>query len=239
MKKAVILGLSLLFVVLVPFSTVVKAVETETGYISVSERITKEILPTQATITVGIETYGDSAQKASDENKKIAQNVHSALKKLLSDKDSIKTGEYSLSPQYIYTKDNKKVLDKYMVKNSVVVTVFNLKLVSKLIDTAISNGATKIDDLNFSATDFDNSCSAALGELAKKAQSKANFIAKSLNLQVFGVKSLSTSCNPEYNSQRVFYSLAKGVADATAPQTPIESGKIKIDASVDALFYVK
>lgn len=238
MKKAVILGLSLLFVVLVAFPSVVNAVENEMGYISVSERITKEVLPTQATITIGIETFGESAQKASDENKKIAQNVHSALKKLLSDKDSIKTGEYSLSPQYVYTKDNKKVLDKYMVRNSVVMTVFNIKLVSKLIDTAIANGATKIDDLNFSTTDYDNACNEALGELAKKAQKKANFIANTLNLKVVGVKSLSTSCNPEYN-QRVFYSMAKGVSDATAPQTSIESGKIKIDASIDALFYVK
>lgn len=238
MKKALILGASLLLVMLVSWSTVAKAVEEELGFISVNERITKEILPNQAIITVGIETFGNSAQKASDENKKIAQNVHSALKKLLTDKDSIKTGEYSLTPQYIYTKDNKKVLDKYSVKNSVIVSVVNIQTVSKLIDTAITNGATSVDDLQFSATNYDSACNQALSELTKKVKNKASLIANSINLKIVGVKSLTTSCNPEY-SPRNFYSMMKGTADVVTPATSIESGKIKIDANVDGLFYVR
>lgn len=213
--------------------------DKEQGYISVSESLTKEITPNQAEISIGIETSDISVQKATEDNKKIANKVYASLKTMLFADDYIKTNNYSVSPHYTYTKDNKRILDKYVVSNTVIVKTKNVNLISKLIDTATSQGATNIANLQFSAINYEDQYNDLLAELTKKAYCKANTIAKSINSQITGVKSINASCNSE-NNYRPMYGFAKAsMEDSAAVSTPIESGKLKINANVDASFYVK
>jgi len=105
------------------FSCRASVVEKDEGYISVNASATKEVAPDQAQITVNIETSDKSLQKASEDNKIAAGKVYSSLKAILNTEkgDYIKTSNYSANPVYICTKDNKKVFDKYVVSNNVVV----------------------------------------------------------------------------------------------------------------------
>lgn len=209
------------------------------GYINVNESATKDIAPNQAEISIGIETSDKSIQKATEENKKIANKIYSSLKLLLGIDDSIKTSNYSINPQYIYTRENQQVLDKYIVSNMVIIKTKKINIVSKLIDTASAQGATNIQGLQFSATGYEDSCEDMLADLTKKAYKKANTIAKSINLQITGVQSINTSCNSE-NNYRPVYALTKAtMQDSIAVSTPIESGKLKIQANIDASFNVK
>jgi uncharacterized protein len=236
MKK--ILAIILFLVVFVTLSSNAETIEKDKGYISVNESITKEISPNQAEISISIETSDKSLKQASEDNKVIANKVYSSLKALLGTNDYIKTSNYSAKPVYIYTKENKKVLDKYSVSNMVIIKTKSTDLVSKLIDTAIAQRATNIDNLQFTATDYDNACNEALSELTKKAQTKANSVANSINSQIIGIKSINATCNTD-NGPRPYYAMmARGAMDS-ASSTPIESGKIKIYANLDASFYVK
>lgn len=215
-------------------------IEKDKGYISVSESSTKEISPNQAEISIGIETSDVSLQKASEDNKKIANKVYASLKAMLGTEDSIKTSNYSARPQYIYTRDNKKIFDKYIVSNNVIVKTRKTDLVSKLIDTATAQGATNLANLQFTAVDYEDNYNDLLAELTKKAYNKANAIAKSINSQITGIKSINVSCNSENNYTPMYGMMKSGMADsAVAASTPIESGKLKIYANVDASFYVK
>lgn len=213
-------------------------IEKDKGYISVSESMTKEISPNQAEISIGIETSDTSLQKASEDNKKIANKVYANLKTMLGADDYIKTNSYSARPQYVYTKDNKRIFDKYIVSNTVTVRTKKLELVSKLIDTAIAQGATNIANLQFLAVDYDDSCDDILADLTKKAYNKANSVAKSINSQITGIKSLNVTCNSE-NTPRPMYAMMSSMEDSAKASTPIESGKLKIYANIDASFYVK
>lgn len=237
MKKFLVLFL-LISVGLIGVSTMADTVEKERGYISVNASATKEVAPNQAEIAIGIETTDKSLQKASENNKIIANKVYSTLKSSLGADDSIKTSDYSAKPQYIYTKDNKKILDSYLVSNVVTVKTKKLELVSSLIDTAIAQGATNVNNLQFSTVDYDSACSNALAELTKKAHSQASSVAKSINSQLTGIKSINAICNPENNARPIYPMMMKTAVDSVSA-TPIESGKIKIYANVDASFYVK
>ena len=237
MKKFLVLFL-LISVGLIGLSTMADTVEKERGYISVNAPVTKEVAPNQAEIAIGIETTDKSLQKASENNKIIANKVYSSLKSLLGTDDSIKTSDYSARPQYIYTKDNKKILDSYIVSNVVTVKTKKLELVSSLIDTAIAQGATNVNNLQFLAVDYDSACNQALTELTKKAHSQASSVAKSINSQLTGIKSINATCNPENNPRPIYPMMMKAAVDSVSA-TPIESGKIKIYANVDASFYVK
>lgn len=237
MKKALISLLVLSALVFVSLSTPADTIEKDRGFVSVNNSTTKEIAPNQAEISVSIETSDKSMQKASADNKVIADKVYSSLKKLLGASDYIKTSNYSARPQYNYTKDNKKVFDKYVVTNSIVVRTKNINLVSQLVDTAIGQGATRVDNLQFTVSDYDCACNEALAEVTKKAYSQANSVATSINSRITGVKSINATCNSE-NYPRPYYAMmAKGSMDENSA-TPIESGKIKIYVNVDASFYV-
>lgn len=238
--KKVLLTLTLLVTMFsVGIRSNAEIIDKEQGYISVNESATKEITPNQAEITIGIETSDASLQKATEDNKKIANKVYASLKTLLGAEDSIKTSNYSAYPYYTYTKDGKKNLDKYIVSNTVIVKTKKINLVSKLIDTATAQGATNVANLQFLATEYEDNYNDLLAELTKKAYNKANSIAKSINSQITGVKTINASCNSE-NNYRPMYAMAKAsMQDSAVAATPIESGKLKIYANVDASFYVK
>lgn len=238
--RRILISLTLLVLLnCIGISATADTVEKDKGYISVSESATKEISPNQAEIFIGIETSDVSLQKASEDNKKIANKVYASLKALIGIEDSIKTSNYNARPQYIYTKDNKRILDKYVVSNTVIIKTKKIDLVSKLIDTAIAQGATNVSGLQFSASDYEDNYNDLLAELTKKAHEKANTVAKSINSQVLSIKSINVNCNSENNYRPMYGMCDSARVSESSISTPIESGKLKIYANVDASFYVK
>lgn len=227
--------LTFTFLFLLGLSTFAETIEKEKGYISVNVSATKEMSPNQAELSISIETQNKSLKQASEENKLIANKVYSALKKLLKPEDYIKTGEYSVQPQYIYNNENKKTLDKYLVINTILIKTKNIRIISNLIDTSLAQGATNVDNLIFSTTDYDESCNELLASLSKKAYSQANLVAKSINSAIMGIKSIDASCSLG-NTPMPMYKMMVGSSSAS---TPIESGKVNLYANINASFYVK
>lgn len=238
MRKLLTVASILSILVFASLSTTATTTEQDRGYISVNESTIKEVSPNQAEITIGIETSDVSLQKASDNNKTIANKIYTSLKAQLGSGDYIKTNTFSANPIYTYTKENKRVFDKYVVSNTVTVKTKSINKVSKLIDSAVAQGATNVDNLQFSATDYDCACNEALAELTKKAYSQANTVAQSINTQITGVKSINATCNAD-NGPRPYYAMMAKNAMESVSSTPIESGKQKINVNIDASFYVK
>lgn len=238
MKKVLLLVLCLIAFVVLSINADTKAETIEKGYISVNESMIKEISPNQVEISIAIVTFANSLKQASEDNKMIANKVYSSLKALLGTNDYIKTGSYTAQPIYTYTKDNKKVLDKYSVLNKITVKTTGTELVSTLADTAIAQGATNIDSLDFTTTDYDSECNSALSELTKKAQNKANSMAKSINSQIIGIKSINATCNTD-NEPRPYFAMMPKASNDSALGTIIEGGKVKVRVNIDASFYVK
>lgn len=241
MKKTLASALLISTVILTTTFTC-KAAETslKDGYVSVNASANKEVTPDMAQLTINIETSDVSLQKAAADNKIVADKVYSKLKSILNTEkgDYIKTSNYSANPVYTHTKENKRVFEKYVVSNNVVVKTKNTEIVAKLIDTAIAAGATNVNDLQFLVADYDAACSEILAQLTKRAYSQASSIAEAINSKIIGTKSINSSCNPESNPRPYYAMMAKSSMDS-ASSTPIESGKIKIYANVEASFYVK
>ncbi len=239
MKKVLLSVMVLSVITLVSMSTMADTIEKDKGYISVNESTTKEISPNQAEIAIGIETSDKSMQKASEENKNIANVVCANLKSLLGADDYIKTSSYNARPVYVNTKDNKRIIDKYVVSNTVTIKTKKIELVSTIIDNAIAHSATNVSNLQFSAVNYDDACNSTLAELTKKSYTQAATVANSIGNKIIGVKSINTSCNAE-NQPRLGYGMMmmKSAMDEVSAPTPIQSGKLKINVNVDASFYV-
>lgn len=228
-----------------------QAVTTETtkdrGYISVNTSSDMEIAPDVAEISFAIKTSDSkSMQKATNANKEISDKVYTELKSLINPAagDYIKTSNFNASPVYSYS-NSKRNLEKYEVSNRVVVHTKSIDNVGKMIDNAITAGATNVDSLSFSLSNYESQCDELIAKAAKKAYGRANLLAKVMNTTVTGISNLNTNCSANGSSQPRLY-MAKNMLAATADSASetasgmsISNGVIKINANINATFFVK
>ncbi len=249
--KKFITGVAVISLLAIPASISVQAVTPdntkERGYISVNTSADAELAPDVAEITFAIKTSDTkSMQKATAANKEISDKVYSELKSMinLSAGDYIKTLNFSASPIYSYS-NSKRNFEKYEVSNSVVVHTKSIDSIGKMIDRAITLGATNVDSLSFSLSNYEAQCDDLIAKATKKAYNRANILAKIMNTYVSGVSSLNTSCSANNGSQPRFYTaknMLSAVADSSSESASgmaISNGVIKINASVNASFFVK
>ena len=244
---------SLLFAILAVFTIGLQAnpaVETiERGYISVNTDAEVSLAPDIAEVSIAVITDDTkSMQNATLKNKEISEKVISSLKSSIdtSKGDYIKTANFNASPIYTYGKDNKKTLSKYQVSNSVIVHTKSIDKVGSMIDKSLALGATNVNSLNFSISNYDDKCTSLIEQASRKAAARANAAAKSVPTTIAGIKSMNVSCSTN-NSYRPQYRVAKTMmlgasndaAEQAAPSTMIEEGIIKLYANVNATYYVK
>lgn len=219
----------------------------ERGIISVNTSANTELAPDVAEISFAVKTSDvKSMQKATIANKETSDKVFAVLKSMLSpvNGDYIKTSDFSASPVYSYS-GSKKNLDKYEVSNRVIVHTKSLDKVGVMIDKAIEAGATNVDSLTFSVSNYDSQCNELLQIATQKAKTRAGVVAKTLSVNLDGIKNFDISCNANnYNTPRYYMAknmlsaVAEGAATDSAP-TSISGGVVKINANVNAAFYVK
>ena len=240
--KKVLLSITLLSLMLGCASLSSQAISEsiERGYISINTSANADIAPDIAEVSIAVTTYDSkSMQKATAENK-----VISALKSKINtaNGDYIKTADFNASPIYSYS-GSKRNFDKYQVSNSIIVRTKSIDKVGSMIDTAISLGATNVNSLVFSVSNYEAQCNELLSTAVKKASARAHAIAKAVPTTITGIRSMDVSCSPN-NSVRPQYRLmmankAMDSAEAGASSTTIESGVVKVYANVNASYFVK
>lgn len=217
------------------------------GQISVNTTANTEIAPDVVEISFAVKTSDiKSMQKATLENKEISDKVFSQLKQMINPEngDYIKTSDFSANPIYSYV-NSKKVFDKYEVSNRVIVHTKYIDKVGAMIDKAISTGATNVDNLSFSISNYENQCNDLITIATKKAKTRAEIIAKALGTSLDGISNLNTSCSTNNYNQPRLYMAKNMIADvatesnAAGASTSISNGVIKVNANVNANFFVK
>ena len=234
-------------VVCLSFSMLLKAdaatiVHKDMGYISVNATAAKEIIPDTASIYFSVDTSAPDSKSAANKNKEASEKLIDSLKPLLAleKSDSIQTKSFILKPNYKYEKNGKKTFINYTASNVIYVKTKNLAKVSELIDTAVANNATSVNGLEF----FVENEQQFAGEIAQEALSKAKVIAglaaSNLGQKVKDIKSLRVTVYPQ-NSGSPYRAMAAELkaSNSVKIQLPVEFGKIKLEANVNAEFYVK
>ena len=177
---------------------------------------------------MAVSNVAPTAEAAADQNARQTAQVLDSLKRVLQSSGSLKTSGYSINPEYQYEQGKPAQLTGYHAANSVLVTVDNLGLVGKVIDTATQSGASSIAGVSFTLHDDAAVRSQALAEAAAKARQNAEGMAKALNLHVIGILSAQTSDVPVVRPLPMMQARAAIVQNAT----PIETGTLDVRASV-------
>lgn len=221
--------------------------EKERGTISVNTSANTELAPDVAELSFAVQTYDvKSMQNATIENKKISDKVFTELKSMINttNGDYIKTSDFSAQPVYSYV-NSKKNFEKYEVSNRVIVHTKSIEKVGMMIDKAIAAGATNVDNLSFSLSNYESQCNDLITIATKKAKTRADVIANALGASVDGLSNITTSCSTNnYNPPRLY--MAKNMISDVAAETSgsglatsISNGVVKVNANINASFFVK
>jgi len=191
--------------------------------------------PDLARIGLAIETRSDSAEKAVEENARLANAVFEALKKFGLTEDEIKTGSYQL---YSYREwyDERRAGEEvitYQASNEVIVSTSRIEEVGEIIDLAVRAGANNINFINFEIENPQELQLQALKSATEQAELKADAIAKSAGEKISGlyrIREERTEYMPYVVRQEVAADMGMG-----AP-TPIAPDEVTVRAMVTAEF---
>jgi uncharacterized protein len=189
---------------------------TGTGSVSVT--------PDQAQINVSAVTQASTAQDAANQNATIATNIQAQLTQALGSSGTVKTVNYSVSPNYKFATDGTSTLLGYTVTNSIQVTLNDLSITGKIIDTATQAGATRVDSLQFTLKDDTDARSQALRAATLRAKAKADAMAASVGLKTGSFLVIQ-------ESGAVVQPLTTGVAPGAAA-TPVTPGQLSVTGNV-------
>ena len=186
--------------------------------------------PDTAILTISVVTQARRALDAQQENATKTDAVVQALKAAAGPGAEIKTSGYSVQPQRVYRENQPPTISGYEARNSVTVTMGDLKKVGAVIDASSQAGANDIAGIAFTLRQDRPARDRALREATREAMSKAEVIASALGRKVTRIVEVQEEGfvrppQPVYQAEAFMVK-----RDSVA--TPIEVGALDITSRV-------
>ena len=210
--------------------------------ISATGTATTSVLPDLVTVQFGVDTEGKTAQDAISSNAKIMNAVVSSVQNLGITKDEISTAGFTIYPIYndtvpdLKTGIHKSVLAGYRASNTLYVKTTKLSLAGNIIDTAVSSGANRVDNVSFSLSSVQQQSiqDDLLGKAVLNAKSRAEKALDPLGQKIIGVKMVNLS---EFNMPPPIYYNA-GAAPMAEKSTPIFTSNQEVTTTANVIFLI-
>jgi uncharacterized protein YggE len=191
--------------------------------------------PDLARLTLEVETQAATAAAAGQENAKRADGVIAAVKHVLGPEDKLRTLGYRLMPVYsAKDKSSPPEIKGYRAVNQLEVKVLDVARLGTVIDTAMKNGATRVNGPYWSHSRLEELQRQAAVNALERARRLAEALAQAAGLKIKGLDKISTGI-------RFISPRAAGetfMAAKMASPTPIEVGEEEISAHIQAVFLV-
>ncbi|MHB8069629.1 MAG: SIMPL domain-containing protein [Desulfobaccales bacterium] len=210
------------------------AAEPAPPTISVSAEGKVMAKPDMATLHLEVETQGVQSQAAAAENARVSESLLQAMKKILKPEEKIQTLSYRLIPLRSYKDKTKtETITGYQAIHRFQVEVRDLEKLGLAFDTALKNGASKVNGPFWDHSRLEElQRQAAVAALAK-ARRLADALAQAAGVKIMGLQQAATGLQPFYPRNVETFAAAKA-----APSTPVEVGEEEIKANVNAVFLI-
>jgi hypothetical protein len=202
-----------------------------TTRVIVTGESTVQAQPDTAVVTVAVVTQNSSASEAQSENASKTDAVVRAVKAATGTGAEVKTGGYTLQPQYAYKEGAPPTITSYVARNAVNVTTGALDRVGAIIDAATRAGANNVDGLAFTLRRDEAARAQALSAATREATAKARTVAEALGgrlVRVVEVQEGGPYVRPVLTNNDDNFIRATA---ARAP-TPVEPGSLDVRAQV-------
>ena len=196
------------------------------------------LTPDIAYIYIGVHTEMDTAAEAVQANNSETQQVIEALKEAGVAAKDIRTTNFSIWPNQQYSPDGQPTGTRYVVDNSVFVTVRELENLGDLLDSAVAAGANSINSVQFDVADKTEALKEARDQAVEDAKTQAQELADASGVKLGEIQAIGF-----YDAMPVPYldTYGKGggggVAEAAA--VPIQPGQLTLTVTVNMTYEIK
>ncbi len=214
------------------------AAETQTVTVTAAETV--KIAPDMARIIYEITTEDKDAEVCQQKNSETLDAVIAYLKEQGVAEKSIQTSDFSLNPQYEYPGNGRQVLVGYEMDTQLTVSDIPMDQVGELLTGAVSAGVSRIRDVSYYASGYDEAYDQALALAMDMAKEKAEAIAHAGGCQVTDVLSVTESADRQSGryvdsgiSQNV---MVKAAAEDSAAEMAVMAGEMEIEAEITVVY---
>ena len=229
-KKSLQLCQSLIIAICLNFATVLPSLAQEMilRTLSVTGQGEYSIPTTITQVQLGVEVQGETAQKVQEEVARYSTQVVNLLQS--QDVDELQTTGISLQPQYSYENDETRLIG-YVGINTVSFEM-ETSQVGTLLDEAIDAGATRIDNISFTASDeiIAEAQKESLRQASLDAQNQAQAVLSALNLTQQEIIGIQVNHAAPPIMPIAFDTIDRRVS--SAPSTQVIGGNQTIQSSV-------
>ena len=193
-----------------------------------------ETEPDRATVSVGVEARGESAEDVTDELASDAERLRETFDELGIPEENVEEGRYRVRP--VHGRDDD--LEEIRGTRSFEVTVDDVGRVGEVIDAVVEAGADDIGRVNFTVREDtrDELRKDALDEALANADEEAEHVAANRGVELTGTKAVTTSdVRVDPVSRNVGYEMAEA-DDAAGPPTEIDADPVSVSASVTVVY---
>ncbi len=206
-----------------------------TTKVTVAGEAISRVEPDTAVVSLSVVTQSPQALTAQQENARKSDAVSSAVKAIAGSNAEIKPSDYTLQPQYD-PRDNSL---PYTARNSVIVTMTDLKNVGAVIDAASRAGANSIDGISFVLRQTSPARGQALADATQQAMNKARSIAEALGGHVLRVVEENESSTVSEPQAMPNESITRDYVAKNRAPTPITAGRLSIRSNVQLIVEVE
>jgi uncharacterized protein len=204
------------------------------------------VTPDLALLDLAVETAAPTARAAAEQNARTMDRVIRALATAGVARADIRTGAYTLFPQYAQPDrppiprpeagaEEPRIVG-YRVRNALNIRTRDLERVGALIDAALGAGANRFDGLRFTLQDDEAARDQALRAAAARARRTAETMAVALGVELGPIVEATTAADAVYPMVQ-FERAGRDLAAMAA--TPIEAGEQSVTATVSVTFAIR
>lgn len=202
--------------------------------ITASGRGEVRLPPTYAILTVNVVTRANAAVEAASQNARKVEGIMNGLRNTgLAEKD-ISTSGYRLEQNYEYPRNAEPRPSGFTANTTIRAEVRPLENLGKVIDAAISGGATGVSGIQFLASNTEDARRSAMAEAVRQARADAEVIARAAGGSLGRLIALNSG-GVSQPTPREMYSaqlMSTVVATAGAPGTSIVPAELNVTAVV-------
>lgn len=195
------------------------------------------VTPDIAYINIGVHTEGKSASQALRENNDLTARVVEAIKALGVEDQDIQTSNFNIYPQEQFTPEGQPTGEiKYVVDNTVYVTVRDLSKLGEILDAAVQAGANNVYGIQFDLSDSSTAMNQARKLAVEDAHKTATTLAEAAQVKLGKILSISTYGG----AVPAPYVMGKGGGGYAAAEVavPVSPGQMVITVEVNLVFEI-
>ncbi|MEY4480554.1 MAG: hypothetical protein RLZZ267_1232 [Bacillota bacterium] len=211
-------------------------VDADKNTITVSGSGELKVAPDIATLTVSVQTKGETAKSAQAAN---AAEMASVQKVLYTDyklaKKDVKSGGFTVYPEYVYEANTTPKITGYVATHTLQIVYRNIPNIGTFLDSLTANGINQVGGIQF-GTEKQQAYELQAIELAMaNAKAKAVKIAATEGRKVKTVLQVTQQSTNYPSWSNPIYSKVGAVADKSV-ETSIAEGEISLSTSVTVTY---